>query len=439
MKKFTLVVSLFLVLGACLSFAGCSPNKKDADTVVLWHWMNDRHEALETLAARYEKETGTPVEVDLFSPSHAYTQRITASAQIRDLPDIFGILDEKEIFASYVKNGFVADLTKEYAKNDAAWEKALFAKALNVNRFKEGNIYGVKPGLYGVPLDVTNIQMVYNKALLAKAGISTPPATFEEFLNTIDTLNRVGITGLVSGWGEMWMLNCFASNYAFNIMGQDKIMATYRGEVPYTDPDWVEVFEIFETLRERDALADGIVTKQNKFAEQDFALGRAAFAFNGSWCVNVYHGMNADLDYGVILPPPVNDTYPMKIWGGAGSSFVVNKNSPSKEKAIAFLRWLTAKDQQAFLSQETKNLPANKDAVSDIPQILSDFAVAMDNTTHPTIWKYNELPKVSFEFGKALQSIIVGDLSPEEAAAKVQKIKTAEMEKERKRQQRRGQ
>ena len=91
-------------------------------------------------------------------------------------------------------------------------------------------------------------------------------------------------------------------------MGEEKIFATYRGEVKYTDPDWIKVFNVFAELRDKGVLIDGIVTKGNKYAEQDFALERAAFAFNGSWCVNVYHDMNPDLDYGVMPPPPISDS-----------------------------------------------------------------------------------------------------------------------------------
>ena len=89
-------------------------------------------------------------------------------------------------------------------------------------------------------------------------------------------------------------------------MGEEKIFATYRGQVKYTDPDWIKVFNVFAELRDKGVLIDGIVTKGNKYAEQDFALERAAFAFNGSWCVNVYHDMNPNLDYGVIPPPPIS-------------------------------------------------------------------------------------------------------------------------------------
>ncbi|MFC1510715.1 ABC transporter substrate-binding protein, partial [Candidatus Omnitrophota bacterium] len=252
------------ILLCCLVVFGCGKKQEDLNTITLWHWMTDRDQAFQDLAVKYEEQTGVKVKIVLFAPSDAYSQRIIASAQARVLPDVYGVLDKKEIFASFIQGGFVADLTESFEKDNKAWEKQLFSKALDASRFKENNVYGVKPGIYGVPIDVMNIQMVYNKALLKKAGVTSVPETFDEFIAANDALKRVGVSGLVSGWGEMWMVNCFASNYAFNIMGEEKIMATYRGEVPYTDPDWIKVFSIFETLREKDVLAEGVVTKVNK-------------------------------------------------------------------------------------------------------------------------------------------------------------------------------
>ncbi|HLF19037.1 MAG TPA: extracellular solute-binding protein [Candidatus Omnitrophota bacterium] len=432
MKRVLIIIIGLAVLIGLIRFTlttGSTKHQQESNTITLWHWMTDRQEVFEELALKYEEQTGIKVKVDLYAPSDAYTQRIVASAQARVLPDIYGILDKKEIFASFIENGFVADLTAEFQANNAEWELSLYEKAVDVNRFKDGNIHGIKPGIYGVPIDVTNIQMVYNKKLLEKAGISKAPKTFDEFLQAIVALKRVGIAGLVSGWGELWMADCFASNYAFNIMGEEKIMATYRGEVPYTDPDWIAVFGVFETLRKSGAFFEGIVTKPNKDAEQDFALERAAFSFNGSWCVNVYHGMNPNLDYGVMLPPAVSIERPMRIWGGAGSSFVVNNSTPKKDKAIAFLKWLTAPEQQAFLAERTKNLPANRKALSSIPEILADFAKGSEFTTHPTIWPYNEHPLVTEAFTKGLQSIIIGEKTPQEVAKEVQAMKEREMKK----------
>jgi len=437
MRKMEAILKRILSILVCLlAFLGCAQNNSDPNTITVWHWMTDRNDAFQELAKKYEEQTGIKVKIDLFAPSDAYTQKITASTQAKILPDVYGILDTKKTFSDFIRYGYVADLTDEYQKNNAQWEKSIFTEALNSNRFKEGNVYGIKPGIYGVPLDVTNLQMLYNKKLLKKAGYDEPPTTFQEFIEVSQALKRVGIAAMVSGWGELWMTDCFASNYAFNIMGEEKVMATYRGEVPYTDPDWIKVFTVFKVLTENNMLIEGIITKPNKEAEQDFALERAAFAFNGSWSVNVYHEMNPDLDYGVMLPPAINPDRPLKIWGGAGSSFVVSNNSSRKDKAIAFLKWLTNKEQQEYLAKATKNLPSNRTALSAIPKILEEFASGMDYATHPTIWELNEQPLVTERFTKGLQSIILGKKTPEQVAQEVQKIKVREMERAARRKQR---
>lgn len=423
--------ALLTIVFSFLTLVGCNQaGAKKADTITVWHWMTDRQDAFQKLAAEYEQQTNIKVKFELYAPSDAYSQKIIASAQAKVLPDIFGVLGEKETFASFIENGFVSDLSADYKANEAAWEKSIFPKALAVNQFEEGNVYKIKPGIYGVPIDVTNIQMLYNKNLLKKAGINAPPRTFKELLGTVAALKEIGVSGFVSGWGEIWMIKCFASNYAFNIMGQDKVMATYRGEVPYTDPDWISVFNVFKEMADSGILTEGIVSKGNKYAEQDFALERAAFAFNGSWCVNVYNKMNPNLNYGVMLPPVYNEKSSMAIWGGAGSSFVVNDRSQSKQKAIDFLKWLTAQEQQATFAAETKNLPANKNVLSSIDPILSDFAKGTDFATHPKVWDVNEDDQVIERFVKGIQSIIIGDKRPEEVAKEVQAMKEKVMERE---------
>ncbi len=418
-----------VIMAVLLLFAGCGQPRRDPDTLVVWHWMTDRHDAFRELARDYEDETGIKVRFKLYAPSGDYSRKIVAAAQASVLPDIYGVLDKKKIFASFIKSGFVADLTDAFEDENGRWHKTFLDKALAVNRFEKGNLEGVEPGLYGVPIDITSVQMVYNRGLLEKAGVRRPPSTFDEYLEAVDALNRVGIAPFVSGWSELWLINCYAMNYAFNIMGEDKIMDTFQGEVPYTDPDWIEVFNIFKALVDHKALMEGIVIKGNKYAEQDFALERAAFAFNGSWCVNVYHKMNPDLDYGVMRPPPVSKNYPLKIWGGAGSSFVVNNSSPLKDKAVDFLRWLTAKKQQAFLAEKTRNLPANRHALSEAPELLAQFVGAMDQSTHPSIWPYNEDEVVSEAFARGIQTIIIGQKTPEQAAKDIQDVKERQMQK----------
>lgn len=415
-----------------MGIAGCAgPVEKKAD-VVIWHWMTDRKKAFSELAKQYEEQAGQKIQFKLFAPSDVYGQKIQAATQANNLPDIFGVLGEKENFAIFIKEGHVLNLKDYMDESKKAWRNKFFSKALLVNEFKKGNEFDVEPGIYGVPLDVTNEQMLYNKDLFAKAGLDpeSPPETFDEFIASAKKLKEIGAQGFVSGWAEAWMMNCMASNFAFNIMGERKVMDTFRGKVPYTDPDWIRVFALFKTMADEGVLAMGILAMNNKDAEQNFANNRAGFAFNGSWCVNVYQEMNPDLNYGVMFMPRVSDKHPMLIWGGAGSSLMVNAKSENKEKAVEFLKWLTDDAQQAYLAKTTNNLPANKNSTSDISPILAEFVSGLEQATHPNLWPVHEKSTVVDAFNVGLQSIILAKKTPEQVAAEVRSVKEREIAKE---------
>jgi len=422
------LLSVFL----CFTILGCSGSGSDSKSgITVWHWMTDRDSSFQELGKRYEALTGTKVNFELYAPSDAYSQKIRAAGQGTNLPDIFGILGEKRDFASFIKAGHILDLTSYMEANNNSWKNSFFAKALAVNEFGAGNTYGIKPGIFGAPIDVMTIQMVYNKKLFSQLGLNPnqPPKTLKDFLEIGPKVKAAGMQGLVSGWGEVWLIDCLANNYAFNIMGKEKVLATIRGEVAYTDPDWIKVLTVFKDMKESGILAQGIVTMINKSAEQLFANEKAVFAFNGSWCVNVYKGMNPNLEYGAMLPPVASEKYPMAIWGGAGSSFMVNARSKNKEEAVKFLTWLTSQEQQAYLAQATNNLPANKSSLSRIPDILAQFSRGVDNATHPNVWGVSEFSLVIEALDRGIQSIIIGERTPEQVASEVQKIKEREMAK----------
>lgn len=421
---------LSYLIAVCIGIAGCAPSGlNDENTVTVWHWMGDRQEAFDELSKRYKELTGVTVNFELYAPSEAYSQKIKAAAQTRTLPDIFGVLGDTRDFASFVKSGFVAEISELLGQDKARlWLDTLFQKSIEVNQFKEGNEYGVAPGLYGVPLDMTNVQFLYNKALLRRAGLDPdkPPATWDEFIQAGRQLRRQNIPVLVGGFGEIWLIDIMAKSFAMNIMGEEKVYDTYRGKVPYTDPDWIRVLGLFKQMADEDLFASGTVTMVNKTAEQTFANGRAAFAWNGSWCVNVYRGMNPDLEYAVMLPPRVTDLHPVKIWGGAGNSFMVNRQSSKSQKAIDFLKWMSEDEQQAYFANSTNNLPANRNAVRNLIPVLSQFADDLDNTFHLNTMPAHEIPSVVEAWDKGIQSIIIGEKTPEEIAAGVQALKERE-------------
>jgi ABC-type glycerol-3-phosphate transport system substrate-binding protein len=408
-------------------FSGCQPKEvKPKADVVIWHWMTDRQAAFEKLADDYYEETGVKVLFETYAPTDVYKNKISAAATANLLPDIFNPVGDKKEVASYINADFIADLTEEMDKDN--WKDVFFSKALGQNSFEPGNEWNVKPGIYAVPLDVNALMIYYNKDLFKQAGLDPEnyPKTWPEFIETGKKLRAANIQPFVSGFGEGWLIGAFAQSYEWNLFGKDGVLKVLEGEIPYTDPRWVRIFRLFEEMKNNKLFASGIVTMVNKDAERSFATGKSAMAFNGSWGVNVYNSMNPELNYGVMPVPSLPEgKFPLLMFGGEGSSLFVNKSSPNRQKAIDFLRWMTQSGPQTFLAKETLNIPSNKNCAADLPPMLKVFSENIKNTFEvlPKIETWQVVNFININ----LQSVIIGERTPQDAAMEVQSEKERQM------------
>jgi len=414
-----------IVAIAAVVLTGCCCKKPAQPKIVVWHWMNDREEAFNELARKYSQSTGVVVEFKLLSFPDIYAQKVRAAARAGNLPEIFGILGEKSELVSFIKGGYLMDLTGEMKKNDSAWENSFYKQTLDVVSFPPANSYNVTAGIYGVPIDTTAMEFIYNKKLLKSIGVDGPPATLDEMISYAKRVQEKnpGVYGFSCGWGEAWLINCLATEWAINVMGEDKFLKTIEGKVPYTDKDWTEVFALFAKLRDSGILAPNITTMINKESEDLFSRDKTVFSFNGTWSVNVYRGLNKELDYAYFALPRVSEKNKIKIWGGAGSSFMVNPKSADKEKAIAFLKWITDPEQQKFLAEKTNNLPAVKLDDKDLPPMLKTVMGNLNDLTHPNTWPVNEDSRVLEVLNKDLQQTVMGLKTPQVVGKDVQEVK----------------
>ena len=427
-------IKLGLLVGfAVLILTGCPAPKHKEDKLIIWHWMSDREDAFNQLAEKYTQENGLEVEFKLFSPPELYSQKIIAAARAKTLPDIFGILGRRKTLSSFIKAGYILDLSSymnnkinSKEKNDRLWKDSFYPTTLKMVTFNPNNNYAVDPGIYGVPIDTAIMQFVYNKNLFEKAGLdpNKSPETLDEFITLAQTIGtESSVTGFICGWGEDWLLNALAVEWALNSMGENNFFKTIEGEIAYTDPEWIKVFTIFAKLKDSGILAPNIATMTNKEAESAFSKEKAVFSFNGSWSVNVYKQLSEKLNYGFFSLPKVSSEYPTKVWGGAGSSLLVDANSSKKNQAVEFLKWLSAKDQQEFLAKETNNLPAIKNVDENLPLILKGLLGSFTNLTHPDIWPKDEDPRVIETMNRGLQQIVMGLKTPKQVAEEIQKKK----------------
>ncbi|MDR1523354.1 MAG: extracellular solute-binding protein [Endomicrobium sp.] len=416
MNHFKLIVCLLLVF---VFFGACRKNVISTKyDVVVWHWMPEKQKAFEVLAKKYLQETGIRVVFKNYYPKDVYRNKVSMAQAAKELPEIFSPLADKIEIASFIQEGFIANLSKDL--NEESWKDVFFEEALVKDYYENGNEWNIDPGIYSIPLDMQSLIIFYNKDLFAKAGLdpNIPPSIWQEFIEIGKKLKQANIKPFVSGFAQGWFIGSFAKFYEMDILGQKGILETINGKLAYTDEKWVKIFNLFKDMQDNDFFAPSIMNMTNNEAEKEFASGKAAMIFGGSWALPMYADAKKKINLGIFLPPPVSKSSYVKSFTSGGTYFYVNQSSPNKQKAIDFLKWLTQISQQVLLSQETLSIPANKEIKEQLPKILNIF---YDNAKNA----YPPLPKqeswqVTNYFSTNLQAIIIGEKSPVEAAKYVQ-------------------
>lgn len=411
--------AIAVVAVAALALTGCSNGgpSESGETLTFWHYFTDRVGVLQELADQYEAETGVTVELELV-PGDALGQKFQAAAQSDTLPDISaGWVGASEVLAAYANDGQVLNLSEVDGSEE--WFERFVPSTIQGVSYAEGNQWDVDPGVYLVPFDTTNMQILYNIAAFEDAGIDAPPSDFGEFVDASQQLRDAGYQPFVSGFGS-WPLGSYAAMYIDNVIPKDVRDAAYAGEARYDTEEWVDFLDLFAELAQEGVFADGSVGYDMPAAESLFTSGQVGMIFDGSWALGVFGQTNPDFtDYGVFFPPTFGDEE-LLIPGGVGSTAFVVGSSPKKDAAVEFLQWMTETEQQRVYSEQSLNIPANQQVVDELelsPNIAA-FAEGAAFLTPPATSSMQA--EVTTTMLAGLQLIVAGTDTPQAVAARMQ-------------------
>ncbi len=161
-----------LLLGACGGPAGSKPL-----TVVIAEYSKDHTKPFwQGLAEQYTKQTGTRVELRIID-WNSIDQQVSTMIQNNQPPDILNL----NSFSSYAKDGLL------YSADEVLSPKT---RDDFIEAFARGGEYRGK--LYGFPILSSARAFFYNKALFAKAGLASPPKTWDEFVQAARKIQALG-------------------------------------------------------------------------------------------------------------------------------------------------------------------------------------------------------------------------------------------------------
>jgi len=416
----TIGLSLTLALTACSGGSGAADAgaaKSPATTLTFWHYFTDRADLLQELATQYQDETGVEVKLELV-PGDALPQKFQAAAQADQLPDISaGWTSAGEKLAPYALEGKILNLSTVDGATE--WFDEFVPSAIQGVSYTADNQWKVDAGAYLVPLDTNNMQILYNKDLFEKAGITELPTTLDEFIAVSKKLRDADIQPFVSGFSS-WPLGSLASMYIDNMVPAAVRTAAYDGTGRYDTAEWIDFLTVFDTLAKAGVFADGILGYDMPAAETLFASGQVGMIFDGSWALGVFNQTSPDFkNYGVFMPPSFGDE-PLTIPGGVGSTVFVVGTSPKADASVAFLKWLTEADQQKKYAETSFNIPANREVADTLKldENIAAFAAGADKLTPASPTAMQGAVVTTMTAG--LQLIIAGTDTPAAVAARMQ-------------------
>ncbi|WP_051944482.1 ABC transporter substrate-binding protein [Streptacidiphilus rugosus] len=361
----TLAVSTALLASACGSSGGSpSSSGSGGSQPTLTYWASDQGgsiaqdvKVLTPELDAFTKQTGIKVKLEVIGWNDLLN-RILAAASSGQGPDLVNIGNTWS--ASLQATGAFLPVTDD-----------VMTQIGGTGRFLPGALAATgapgKPPV-GVPIYSMSYALYYNKAMFQAAGITTPPATWADFVADGKKLTKGSQWG-VSVEGASTSEN---AHHAFTFSAQQGgSFFDSSGKPTFDTPQNVAALKQYVDFIAADKIANPSDAEYSNGTEavKDFATGKAAMLlWQSADATLATYGMQPS-QYGVVPVPFASagttsgPTHVDSIVAGINLS--VFANTKNKDAALKFVKFMVSKDTQSALNKAYSSLPSVSDAYDD--------------------------------------------------------------------------
>jgi len=417
-----------LLLTFAISILSISASAMAQDKVVVKVWMNDDDlgqcvkDVVTTGFNAFSKDS--EVEVDL-QPNVDDTLKTALAGGAG--PDIIPIVSP---IASqqYAKAGLLLPLDEYVTKLE--WDKLFIPWALEMGKF-DGK-------LYTLPDSLETLVIWYNKTVFEENGWKIPK-TMDELVTLSKTIHDAGVIPFSNGFGEC--LECLGSlpgAFINHYAGPEKMYQALTGQIPWTDPVFVEAVTIFNDMVQKgywDGSRDRLFTDSFDTAHQTLGSGEAAMYLDGSWAEGFVSGSfgsaagnKNDYDW---FPIPTKNGDEM-FMTSLGAALSINVNSKHPQEAAEYLNWAfsPAAQTERFNKCDFAFAPIriDADALSQAkPRTARIYAAYAKNAAEGRYgyanWTFFP-DDMNTAFSTDIQKVLLGTLTPEAYMQEMQDLYT---------------
>ena len=277
---------------------------------------------------------------------------------------------------------------------------------------------------YGLPIAASARAMYYNKEILEKAGVATPPANWDELKAAAAKIKALGTD--VAGFGLQGKEIETDVYYYYAMWSQGTEILNADGTSGLGSPGALEAAKLYKSMIDEGLTQKGVTSNSREDVQNMFKQGKVGMMITAPFLSNQIKEEAPNLKYGVTAipagPTGARGTY------GVTDSIIMFKNSKNKEEAWKFLDFLFTTEQRAKFTQGEGFLPVNKEEAKmdyyvNNADLAAFTALLPDARFAPVIPGWEEIAKITSD---AMQKIYLGEGEAEatlkDAAAKANAV-----------------
>ncbi len=400
----TFMLMLVFVLVGCggSSTPGTTPT---ASTVTLNYWYTEgtaETPVILQLIQQFQQQNPTiKINAQLVPFGDAQAKFATA-AQAGNAPDI--LRSDVGWVTQFASLRYLLDISSRVSQSD---QSDYLPAPLNYDKY-QGK-------LYGLPQVTDFLAMLYNKAILAKAGITTPPATMADFeTDALKIVQSKAAKYAFETSGASYFALPFLWAYGGGMIDQsNNILVNNAGSIAGLN--------FLLKLQNVDKVTPSKVDFSNGYNNMttDFKDGQTAIIFQGPWQVSdiltgsQFTGKQSNLGIAGIPTGPGGQTgSPV-----GGQSYVIYAGTKYPDQAYKFISFMSSTASQVAIAKANHTLPTRQSAYQD-PAVSGDYVINGYHLVQSTAVNRPIIPQggqLFTDFDPNIQAALAGAKTPADA------------------------
>lgn len=382
MKK---LVVFLVVMMALMSLTACASEEPVEETKSLVIFQNkvEIDEVMRDYAEAWGAKNNVTVTLKTCGgDSCAYGTQILAEFQANEQPDIFVI----EGMGGY---NIYKDKMLEF--DNATWTNDTELE------------FKVDGKVYGFPVAVEGWGIAYNKEILDAAGVdiaaleNVSQAEYEEAFKKVQAyydangMDDSVVVSMAAGAGMYWVTGLHNFN-GYLSAGLDYSDSSVIEKLNNKEVDADRLTQLANWAELLFKYADETILTTGTYDDQvgTFAKGKAAFLHQGNWTDSSYADSTFEMGY---LPHATLTEGNDKIYIGAPSYYVINKDSANAETAKMFLEDLAASAEgHDYMVNKANMVPAFNSVTLTPKTPLSAAVMKWNQEGKAYAWWQNDMP-----------------------------------------------